>query len=432
MAKQHTIDKTVSCSGVGLHTGSLATLTFKPAPPNSGVTFYRTDLDGAPGVRAVVENVVDTSRGTTIETGTARIHTVEHVMAAAAGLGIDNLAVEVDANEAPLCDGSSLPFLTELLAAGLVEQDAERRFVELKGPVYFRSGDITLAISPAENFHVSMTIDFEHPAVGTQYGSFEVTRDSFVNEIGPARTFCFLSEVKQLQDAGLIKGGTLESAIVIGDEMVLNEDLRFPDEFVRHKILDLIGDLYLLGGPIHGHVVAMKSGHAAHVAFAREIRKSLNGSVPAAPNPGISGRNLDVRALMKVLPHRYPMLLVDRVLEYEYRKSVRAIKNVTSNEPFFEGHWPDNPVMPGVLILEAMAQACSVMIFGEEGSAKSGFFMGIEQAKFRRPVVPGDQLVFEGKVRRMRRNACKVHTKALVNGNVVCEADMTFGFFDVQ
>lgn len=429
MAKQHTIAKTASVSGVGLHTGSLATLTFKPAPPNSGITFYRTDLDGAPGVRAVVENVVDTSRGTTIETGPARVHTVEHVMAAAAGLGIDNLAVEVDANEAPLCDGSSLPFLDELVDAGTVEQDAERRYIRPTAPIFFRRDDISLAISPADDFHVSMTIDFEHPAVGTQYGSFDVTRDTFVNEIGPARTFCFLSEVKELQDAGLIKGGTLESAIVIGDEMVLNEDLRFPDEFVRHKILDLIGDLYLLGGPVRGHVVAMKSGHAAHVEFARAIRKSLNGAAPPAP-PKTHGRNLDVGALMKVLPHRYPMLLVDRILEYEYRKSIRAVKNVTANEPFFGGHWPENPVMPGVLIVEAMAQACSVMIFGEDGSAANAYFTGIEQAKFRRPVVPGDQMIFEGEMRRMRRNACKIRAKALVDGKVVCEADMTFALLD--
>lgn len=429
MEKQHTINGSVTCSGVGLHTGSLATLTFKPAPPGSGVTFYRTDLPGSPGVRAIVENVVDTSRGTTIESGAARVHTVEHVMAAAAGLGIDNLAVEVDANETPLCDGSSLPFLERLMAAGVVAQDAERNYITIREPVHFVKNDIELTISPAPDFHVAMTIAFDHPAVGTQRAAWTITRDSFVHEIGPARTFCFLSEVKQLQDAGLIKGGTLDSAIVIGDESVLNEDLRFPDEFVRHKILDLVGDLYLLGGPIRGHVTAKKSGHAAHVAFAREIRKALNGGAESV-EPKTTGSNLDVRAIMKVLPHRYPMLLVDRILEYEYRKTVRALKNVTLNDPFFQGHWPDNPVMPGVLILEAMAQACSVMIFGEDGSAANVFFIGIESAKFRRPVVPGDQLILEGEVRRLRRNACKIHTRATVEGKVVCEAEMTFGIVE--
>lgn len=425
MPKQHTIETEAACSGVGLHTGSLATLTFKPAPPDTGIVFKRIDLDGAPEVRAVIENVVDTSRGTTIENGQARVQTVEHVMAAASGLGIDNLLIEVDAPETPLGDGSSSCFLEELDGAGLVEQDVPRRYVVIREPICFQRGDISLTVSPAESFHVAMTIDFEHPAIGTQYASFDITPEIFKRDIGPARTFCFLSEVKALQDQGLIKGGTLDSAIVIGDETILNEDLRFPDEFVRHKILDVVGDLYLLGGPMRGHVVATKSGHAAHIAFARQIREALGGG---ASEPKIRGENLDVRKIMKIIPHRYPFLLVDRILDYEYRKSVRAIKNVTVNEPFFEGHWPGNPVMPGVLILEAMAQACSVMIFGEDGNAGDVFFMAIERAKFRKPVVPGDQLLFEGEVIRIRKNACKLRIRALVEGKVVTEAEMTFGF----
>lgn len=433
-AKQKTIAQEASLSGVGLHTGSLTTLTFKPAPANHGIVFCRVDLPGKPLVPADVDHVVDVSRGTTIGIGAAHVHTVEHALAAMVGLGIDNLYIEIDADEIPNGDGSSLPVMTTLLKAGVVEQDADRNFIIIDRPVYYRQDDVTLSILPADELRVSMTIAYDHVAIGTQYASFTITEDSFRKEIAPARTFCFLREVKMLQEAGLIKGGSMESAIVIGEEEVLNDDLRFPDEFVRHKILDLIGDMYLLGRPLKGHVIGVKGGHEKNVLFSKQVRKMYGNGQVSKPlrdykvSPMSRPPALDVNKIMKILPHRYPFLLVDRILAFESMKSVTGIKNVTVNEPFFQGHWPDLPVMPGVLIVEAMAQVSSVLIFGENGEPQNrlAFFMGVERAKFRRTVVPGDQLVIEAEMVHFRHNACKVRAIAQVDGQVAAEATMTF------
>lgn len=442
MPKQRTIAKNATLSGVGLHTGSVCTATFKPAPPNSGIVFYRIDLPGKPAIPANVDNVVDVSRGTTIATGDARVHTVEHALSAMVGLGIDNLIVELDNDEIPNGDGSALPALLPLKEAGIVEQDAEREYITVDHPVYYRQDDVTLSILPSDELRVSMTIAYDHVAIGTQYASFVVNEESFEKEIAPARTFCFLREVKMLQDAGLIKGGSLESAIVIGDDAILNEDLRFSDEFVRHKILDLIGDMYLLGRPIKGHIVGVKGGHEKNVLFSKQIKKVYANGNGRPPRPlkdyKVSGTRpapaLDVNKIMKILPHRYPFLLVDRILTFEPFKSVTGIKNVTVNEPFFQGHWPDVPVMPGVLIIEAMAQVSSVLIFGENGepSDKLAFFLGVDKAKFRQTVVPGDQLVIESEMVHFRHNACKVKAVAKVDDIIVAQANMSFGLMDVE
>ncbi len=440
METQKTVAKEASFSGIGLHTGNLTTITFRPAPPNSGITFYRIDQPGRPGIKADIDHVVDVSRGTTIGVGSLKVHTVEHVLAAAAGLGIDNLDIEVDANEIPVGDGSALPFLTALKRAGVVDQDVERRLVRIKQPVYYKNDDVTLSILPSDDLRLTMTIAYDHPAVGAQYGSFVITPETFEREIAPARTFCFLREVKMLQEQGLIKGGSLENAVVIGDEAILNDELRFPDEFVRHKILDLFGDLYLLGWPVRGHVIGVKSGHAMHVNFSRQIKKTvLNGHVrrPAAttadPGPrAVQTPALDVAAMMKVLPHRFPFLLVDRILSFVPFERVVGVKNVTINEPFFQGHWPQMPVMPGVLIIEVMAQVSAVLFFGEGNEpGKVALFLGIEKARFRRSVVPGDQIIVEAEMIHMRRNACRVRAVAKVDGSVAAEAEMMFGIMDV-
>jgi len=434
MDKQRTITKEVSCSGVGIHTGAMTTLTFKPAPPDSGVIFRRVDLPDQPSIKADIDHVVDLSRGTTIGIGDVRVHTVEHAMSAIAGLGIDNIVIELDNHELPNTDGSALLFLKPLLDAGTVEQDAARQYVEIQQPIHFRNGDITLQVEPVDEFRVSMTIEFDHVAIGRQTASFVVTPEVYASEIASARTFCFLREVKMLQDQGLIKGGSLESAVVIGDEMVLNESLRFPDEPVRHKILDLVGDLFLLGRRIKGHVTAVKSGHEKNVLFTKKIRETIENGVhsdrpKAAENKDAKeSRVLDVTRIMKIIPHRYPFLLVDRILDYEPQKSVRGIKNVSIGEPFFQGHWPEMPVMPGVLIIEAMAQVSSVLIFGEDGDpSRLPFFMGIDKAKFRRAVTPGDQLVIDSELVHLRSRACKVKAVARVDGNVVAQAEMMFG-----
>ena len=435
MENQKTIAREASFSGIGLHTGNLTTLTFKPAPPNSGITFHRIDLPDKPAIKADVDNVVDVTYGTTIGINGVKVHTVEHVLAAIAGLGVDNLNIEVDASETPVGDGSSVPFMNTLQKAGVVEQNAERKFIYIKQPVYYKNEDVTLSVLPSDELRITMTIAFDHVAIGTQYASFVITPETFAKEIAPARTFGFLRDAKMLQEQGLIKGVSLENAVAIGDESILNEDLRFPDEFVRHKILDLLGDMYLLGRPVKGHVIGVKSGHASHVKFSQEVKKSLlNGrskrddvSSPLAKMPTV----LDVNMIMKVLPHRFPFLLVDRILSFVPFERVVGIKNVTVNEPFFQGHWPSMPVMPGVLIIESMAQVSSVLIFHDNAlPGKVAIFLGIDRAKFRRTVVPGDQLILEAEMTQMRRNACKVRACAKIGDSVVAEADMLFGLMD--
>lgn len=435
MSKQKTISKPVSFSGIGLHTGSLTTVTFKPAPENSGITFFRVDIKDSPPIPAHIDYVVDVSRGTTIGIGEAKVHTVEHALAAMVGLGIDNLNIELDAEEIPNGDGSSLPVMSTLQKAGIVEQDAEKQYITVDRPIYYRQGDVTLSILPSDEMRVSMTIAYDHVAIGTQYASYTITEETFAREIAPARTFCFLREVKMLQEKGLIRGGSLESAVVIGDDTILNDELRFPDEFVRHKILDLIGDMYLLGRPVKGHVVGVKGGHEKNVLFSKQIRDTMaNGNGKRhVDRPALPSLNtppaLDVNKIMKILPHRYPFLLVDRILSFVPMERVTGIKNVSVNEPFFQGHWPETPVMPGVMIIEAMAQVSAVLIFGEnrDPDGKLAFFLGVDKARFRRTVVPGDQLLIECEMIRRRKNACKVAAKALVDSVVVAEAVMTFG-----
>ncbi len=438
--KQRTIAEPVSYSGIGLHTGNLTTVTFKPAPADSGIVFYRTDLEHCPAIPALVDNVVDVSRGTTIGIGNAKVHTVEHAMATLAGLGIDNLTIEVDADEIPNGDGSAMPVLNTLLRAGVVDLDREKQYITVDHPVYYRKDDVTLSILPSEELRVTMTIAYDHPTIGTQYASFTITEDTFKSELAPARTFCFLREVKMLQDAGLIQGGSLESAVVIGDDGILNDTLRFPDEFVRHKILDLLGDTYLLGFPLKGHIIGVKCGHEKNVMFSKQIQKVYASARPEcelrAYKPKIRRQApaLDVNKIMKILPHRYPFLLIDRILSFDPLKHVTGIKNVTVNEPFFQGHWPDIPVMPGVLILEAMAQVSAVLVFGENGepNGRLAFLMGVEKARFRDPVVPGDQLVLKAEMIHYRHNACKVKTYALVDDAVAAEATMSFGLMHIE
>jgi len=435
MERQKTISSEVSFSGMGLHTGSLTTMTFKPAPPDTGVTFYRVDLPGSPAIQADIDHVVDVSRGTTIGINGAKVHTVEHVLAAVFGLDIDNIAIELDGPEIPNGDGSAQAFTQILRKAGLVEQDAERRYIHIVEPVYYRQDDVTLSVLPADEFRMTMTIAYDHVAIGTQYASLTITPEVFEKELASARTFCFLREVRMLQDQGLIKGGSLESAVVIGDESILNEQLRFPDEFVRHKMLDLLGDMYLLGRRLKGHVISVKSGHAKNVMFSKQIKMAYLNS-PEIGTPSLPDAALDVNKIMELLPQRFPFLLVDRILSYEPHKRVSGIKNVTVNEPFFQGHWPTVPVMPGVLVIEVMAQVGSLLVFDAEAVLKHGvpkqyaFLLGIDRARMRRSVVPGDQIRVEAEVLHSRRNAIKVRAVAKIDGNAAAEADLLFGLMD--
>lgn len=433
MAKlQKTIINEVNYSGVGVHTGNVTKLTFKPAPADTGIRFIRTDITGAPEVPALIDYVVETARGTTlgrdVEGQLVKVHTVEHVLAALAALEIDNVRVEMDNNEPPIGDGSSRPFLDILKKAGTVEQDAPRRYFELPRVVSIADDNVQLVANPSNEFRISFTIDFEHHILRSQYASFAIDGQVFDKELADARTFCLARDVEHLRAQGLIKGGSLNSAVVIGEQGIENkEPLRYPDEFVRHKILDLLGDLTLLGMPIKGHVISIKSGHRSNVKLVKEIKKLYDEIERQKKGPVF-----DINAIAGILPHRYPFLLVDRILELEEGKRVVGIKNVTVNEPFFPGHFPERPVFPGVLIIEALAQTGGFMILHsvENYQQKLLFFAAIDKVRFRKPVVPGDQLRFELKMISFKRGICKMEGQALVDGQVVCEAELTAALVD--
>lgn len=450
--KQRTVKSPISLSGIGLHTGNPCTMTFRPAPPNHGIVFVRTDMPGKPSVIADIDHVVDISRGTTLQQGEARVHTVEHVLAAFAGLQIDNMIVDLDNNEPPIGDGSAKPYVDKLLEAGIVNQDADKYYLEIDGPMSYSEKDrgVDLVVAPSDDLRITFLIDYRNPALGTQYTTLQNLEQEFVEEFAPARTFCFLSEVEQLKAHGLIKGGGLDNAVVIydsdlgqvevdriqkalnlqekafvGKTGIINDvPLRFYNEPVRHKTLDLLGDLFLIGVPFKGHVLAARSGHKANVALARKMRELYKKKQIASRYPS-NGVFFDIQSILKIMPHRYPFLLIDRVLDLEPDKRVVAIKNVTINEPFFQGHFPGHPIMPGVLILEAMAQAGGILLLNaiENPETKLVYFMSIDNAKFRRPVTPGDQLRFELDMLTFRRNTCKMSGHAYVGDTLVAEAD---------
>ncbi|UCH63010.1 MAG: bifunctional UDP-3-O-[3-hydroxymyristoyl] N-acetylglucosamine deacetylase/3-hydroxyacyl-ACP dehydratase [Fidelibacterota bacterium] len=453
---QHSIRKEVSVTGVGLHTGLDCTAIFKPADVNSGIRFIRTDLEDFPPVLSDIDHVVDISRGTTIAQNGHQVHTVEHILAAVSGLGIDNLLVELSAKEPPVMDGSAKPFVEVLLEAGLAEQSAERKVLVIDKTVSYSDPgkNIDMHVIPSEAFRITFMMDYHHlTRNGTQTMSVYSMEEDFVKRIAPARTFCLFSEVEQLKDQDLAKGGSLENALVFVDrpiepgeidhlkqlfnikgEVIPGDDgilkgqiLRFENEAVRHKILDLIGDLALLGMPIQGHVVATRSGHASNVELVKRLKQVYGRRLQRKRVQSASAKiKFDVRAISDILPHRYPFLLVDRVLDVEPGERIRAVKNVTINEELFQGHFPDRPILPGVLILEALAQAGGFMLLNTvpDPNTKLIYFTAIDKARFRRPVVPGDQLVLEVELIKIRLNTCKLAGKALVDGELAAEAEM--------
>lgn len=438
MEKQRTIKQSAIYSGIGLHTGNETTITFRPAPVNTGIRFIRTDLDHNPEIPCDIDHVIDITRGTTLGNDSVKVHTVEHILSAIAGLSIDNLLIEVNANEPPVADGSALPFVERLQEAGIVEQDAPKRYFDLREPLWLSfADDVYLVILPANELKITYTVSYQHPLLKSQLASFVVNNGVFAKEIAPARTFCFLHEVEILRQQGLIKGGNLNNAVVVGDDTILNDTLRFENEFVRHKILDLIGDLYLLGQPIKAHLVVVKSGHASNVKLVQKLRQlgkrhtmsTEISRVPALSHPVTAP--LDIRRIQQILPHRYPFLLVDRILELEEDKRAVGIKNVTANEQFFQGHFPGHPVMPGVLLIEAMAQVAGVLMLSKsDNEGKLAYILGIDNAKFRKTVVPGDQLRFEVEVKRLKERTGKVQTYAYVEDKVVAEAELTFSLIE--
>ena len=454
--KQRTIVKSVSLSGVGLHTGHASKLTFQPAEINTGIRFVRTDLPEKPVIPALVTEVVRVDRGTTLGRNGAEIHTVEHLLAAVAGLGIDNLTIEVDGDEPPALDGSAKEFVEALISAVVIEQDAPREYLAIEKTLVYHNEEqgVDLVIVPSGEFRVTYMIDYPNRSLGTQYTSL-YSMDEFIKDFAPARTFCLLSEAKSLKESGLIQGGNLDNAIVfvdqelemaelknlaqlfhlqkkdlvLGEETLGNRSLRFSNEPARHKVVDLIGDLALVGLPIRGHVLAARSGHGAHVELARLLRKEYEKTLITRKYGSKSGTGyvFDAQAIERLIPHRYPMLLVDRILELTPAEKVVGLKNVTRNEPFFDGHFPGHSIMPGVLLIEAMGQTGGVLLLNsvENPESKVVYFTGLDNVRFRKPVIPGDQIIFTVEMSMFRRNICKMRGTARVEDVVVAEADMS-------
>ena len=426
---QRTLAGAVSFEGVGLHTGERGRVTFRPAPVGSGVNFVRTDLPGAPVVRVRPENAVfdpRAARRTILQQGDVQIHTMEHLLAAVVGIGLDNVLVETSTLEIPEpADGSAEPIGRMLREAGLVEQDRPRRHIKITKPVTWQDNGVELRAVPHHGYRVTFTIDYDHPLIGRQTLSLDITPETFLKQIAPARTFVLERDLESLRRNGWIKGGSLASAVVVGENgRILNpEGLRFSDEFVRHKILDLLGDLALLGGPLLGHVTALRSGHQGHVAFVHRLKQTL--PLPGR-RPGSSPEEWDVTAIMDIMPHRYPFLLVDRITRIDEGHSIEGTKNVTINEPFFQGHFPGHPIMPAVLIIEAMAQVGGLLLLNsiEDPNDKLMYFMGIDGARFRRPVTPGDQLRFRLTLLRHRGGTAKMRGEAFVEDQLVAEAEL--------
>ncbi|HXS82060.1 MAG TPA: UDP-3-O-acyl-N-acetylglucosamine deacetylase [Methylomirabilota bacterium] len=425
---QRTIRKAIAIEGVGLHTGEKGIMRFLPAPVDHGVRFVRTDLQGKPEVRVRPENAhfdPDAGRRTILQQDGVQVHTMEHVLAAVAGLGVDNLVIETSTMEVPEGhDGSAGPIAAAMLEAGLQDQDKPTHHIKVSKPVRWAENGVELTAVPYSGYRISFRIEYDHPLIGVQERTVDITPESFMKEIAPARTFVLERDVEALRKSGWIKGGRLESAIVVGKDKVLNdEQLRYPDEFVRHKILDLLGDLFILGGPLLGHVTARRSGHQGHVAFVKRLKETLPLPGRRAGGPP---EEWDTTAIMDLMPHRYPFLLVDRITNIEEGRFIEGFKNVTINEPFFQGHFPGHPVMPAVLILEAMAQVGGMLMLNsvDDPGNKLMYFMGIDGAKFRRPVVPGDQLKFQLTLQSQKRRTMKMRGEAFVDGQLVAEAEL--------
>ena len=461
---QRTIAKETSCVGTGLHTGVESKITFKPAPEDFGIRFKRMDVDGCPEIKADIDHVVDISRGTTIEENGVRIHTVEHALAACVGIGLDNVLIELSEKEPPVMDGSAIDFVEALLKAGVVKQNVPKNYLHIDEAVGYTdpARGVDIHIMPSDQFRVTFMLDYDYKSLGTQFTTMDEVEKNFASEIAPARTFCFLSEIEHLKEEGLIKGGNIDNAVVIVDKTIDEEEakklselfgiekeislgsngtlggteFRFDNEPVRHKALDLIGDLALLGMPIQGHVIASKSGHAANVELVKEIKKVYKAKInrqkyPARVNPKAM---FDINSIIRLLPHRYPFVLVDRIVDITPGEKLTAYKNVSINEPFFQGHFPNQPVMPGVLVLEAMCQAGCFLVLNsvDNPMEKNMFFSSLSDSRFRHPIIPGDQLRLEMVLEKFRLGTALLVGKAFVEDKLVAEGKLKATVVDRQ
>jgi UDP-3-O-[3-hydroxymyristoyl] N-acetylglucosamine deacetylase / 3-hydroxyacyl-[acyl-carrier-protein] dehydratase len=453
MTARRTIRRSVSLEGIGLQLGQPCRLTMHPAATGTGIRFRRTDLEPAPAIPAHADAAVLTERRTQLGADRSALHTVEHVLAAVTGACIDDLEIGMDASEPPIADGSAEPFLRMIHEAGIIEHGGSADVLTLQAPVRVEDGDSVYEAYPSDQLEIEVSIDFPHPLIGRQSGRWTVTPEGFARELAGARTFGFVREVEQLRARGLIKGATTQNAVVLDDHGVVESELRWPDEFVRHKAMDLIGDLALAGARVQARVVASRPSHRGTVLLVRamqaagEVRRSNGGASAVragatgaaglaartdhvramdATNGGSGAKLMGIEEIMRVLPHRYPFLLVDRIVELEPGKRVVGIKNVTINEPFFQGHFPGHPIMPGVLIIEAMAQVGGMLLLGAVPNPedKVVYFTSLNDVKWRQPVKPGDQLRFELDLLQVRGMMCKMRGVAKVDGKAVAEAEM--------
>ncbi len=437
--KQRTLAREATISGHGLHTGETVTLTMKPAPVNHGIVIRRTDLPGTPEIKPHIGLIGDLVRNTGISSGNVKIHLVEHVLSALHGCGIDNVVIEMNASEPPIMDGSSKPFVNMILSAEPTEQDVDREYFVLDAPVSVTRGNSSVIALPCDEFRISCT-SADDRGIHTQHLSLTIDPDVYVTQVSAARTFTVYEDIEELLKLGKIKGGSLDCAVVIkGDKIISKEPLRFPDEFVRHKILDIVGDIRLLGMPIKAHIIAMRPGHAINAELTKalslrmeELKKNAKKK-PARPTSVLpTDTSLDIRRILDTIPHRYPFVMIDKVIEFVGTDELVAVKNVTINEPFFQGHFPNNPVFPGVLQLEAMAQAAGILMLRRTNKeCKTALFMSADKVKFRKPVRPGDQLILNAKITKIRGNKLgAAECSCMVDGQVVSSAELMFAIID--
>lgn len=414
-------------------------MTIKPAEVGKGFVFRRVDLYGKPEIIPLSSNVTELVRSTTISNGNAKVHTIEHVLSALAGCGVDNAIIELDASEPPILDGSARPFVNLVLEAEPVEQEKEREYYQLPEPLSVTSGNRSMIALPYDGFRITCT-SADDRGSHVQHLSIDLDPETFVAQIAPARTFTVYEDIEELLKLGKIRGGSLDSAIVIkGDKILSKEPLRFEDEFVRHKILDIVGDLALLGKPLKAHIIAVRPGHSLNSDLTGKIAERMKSkgkpSQEKKKNKSVvlpDETELDVRRVLDVLPHRFPFVMIDRVISIEGNEVLVGIKNVTINEPFFTGHFPGHPVMPGVLQLEAMAQAAGILLLRRSSSeGKVAFFMSADKVKFRKPVVPGDQLVITATLEKVRGNKlATARVECMVNEKAVSSASLMFSIVD--
>ena len=413
---RRTIGRAATVTGTGLHLGVPCTLEFRPASSGRGVVFERRDLPSAPAIPALAAHAVLTERRTQLGEEPNAVHTVEHVLAAVGALELDDLVISIDGPEPPIMDGSARPFLVALLDAGIREQPGRVQYARLTTPIRLEDGESIYEATPADYLELDVTIEFPHPVIGRQQFAGRISAESFERELPWARTIGLLREVEALLAAGVVKGASTQNAVVLDDQGVVENTLRSPDEFVRHKMMDCVGDLALVGARLRARIVAHKPSHRGTVSFVRAMQATLSRE----------SQVLGIEEIMKVLPHRYPFLLVDRIIDIDGGKRIVGIKNVTINEPFFQGHFPGHPIMPGVLIIEAMAQVGGMLLMGAvpDPDKKVVYFTSLNNVKWRRPVRPGDQLRFELELLQVRGMMCKMQGVAKVDGEIVAEAEM--------